>query len=90
MNEQLTIADVFHNIRYVEIDEVAVDKDLWNRVKHGDKGAIKQLKAEQNENVYLYSHGLCVRDNDIIITLRELDKFVAGLGVKIEYEEDRF
>ena len=87
--EQLTIADVFRNIRYVEIDEVAVDKDLWNRVKHGDKEAIKKLKKEQNEQVYLYSHGLSLHENDIIITLRELDKFVAGLGVKIEYEEGR-
>ena len=73
----------------MEIDEVAVDKDLWNRVKHGDKDAYKKLIEEQDKKIYLYSHGLCVRDNDIIITLRELDKFVAGLGVKIEYEEGR-
>ncbi len=88
--KQLTIADVMRNIRYVEVDEIAVDKDLWNRVKHGDKEAIKELKEEQNENIYLYSHGLNVRDNEIIITLRELDKFVDGLGVKIEYEKGRF
>lgn len=87
--EQLTIADVFRNIRYVEVDEVAVDKDLWERVKHGDKEAYKKLIEEQDKKIYLYSHGLCVRDNDIIITLRELDKWVAGLGVKIEYEHDR-
>ncbi len=87
--EQLTIANVFRNIRYVEVDEVAVDKDLWERVKNDDKEAIEKLKEEQNESCYLYSHGLCVHDNDIIITLRELDKFVAGLGVKIEYEEGR-
>ncbi len=87
--EQLTISNILHNIRYVEIDKVAVDKDLWNRLKHDDKDAYKKLIAEQDKKIYLYSHGLCVRDNDIIITLRELDKFVAGLGVKIEYEEGR-
>lgn len=76
---------------YMECDQLAVDKDVWEAAQRGDKEAITKLRT-QFDRMYLYEHILSIdweeARNLIPITIRDLNNLCTGymLTVKIEYE----
>lgn len=58
---------------FCEIDHVAVDGRLWERVKAGDKEAAEELRSKL-DGVVLYMHALSTRPTDVCVTLRELEE----------------
>jgi hypothetical protein len=62
---------------YVEIDHVAVEKDIWKAVQNGDEKAKEKLRSELN-GLELYEHILSLPHKEFeIVTLSQLD--AAGL-----------
>lgn len=56
----------------LEIDEVFVNRQLWQRVLAGDEAARDELRKEL-DGLVLYLHALSVSGDDgVVVTLREL------------------
>jgi len=72
----------------MEIDEVAIKKTLWNAVKAGDPKAVKELR-EFVDGMNIYMHNLPTEEDEVIVTLRELEGHLIVESVNIEAEKER-
>lgn len=72
---------------YVEYPalNVAVDSDLWRRVKERDKAALEELRAKVNSLV-LYDHILCFCGNEEFVGLDKLYEYGVIQAVRLYAE----
>ena len=57
----------------MEIDEVAVDRDLYEQAKSGDETARQKLRTAIN-GLMLYLHAMPVEDSEAVVTVRQLQE----------------
>jgi len=72
----------------VEIDQVAIKKELWDRVKGGDIDALAEARKFV-DGMEVYMHALPVEEDEVIITLRDLETYFVVESVKIEAAQER-
>jgi len=72
----------------VEIDQVALKKELWDKVKAGDATALIEAR-EFVDGMNIYMHNLPVEEDEVLVTLRELEGALVVESVRIEAEEER-
>lgn len=75
---------------FLEVNEVAVLKDVWDRVKIGDVEAITQLKKDLNK-LEVYCHALSTDSPPYDwVTINELIdyKIIIGLTIHTDYFND--
>ena len=60
----------------MEVDQVAIDKELWERVKVGDLDARTEAR-NLVDGLVIYLHALPVQEHEILVSLRDLE----GVGV---------
>lgn len=58
----------------VEMDQVAIDRALWVRVLQNAPGAREEARTTV-DGLVLYMHALSCAENEIIVTLRELEAY---------------
>ncbi len=58
---------------FVEIDMVAVDEDLWAKVRCGVKEAVQKLRKDL-DGMELYMHALSTLPSDTCVTLEKLER----------------
>lgn len=56
---------------FMECDEIAIDADLWQRVKSGDGEAKTQL-SKQIAGLVLYVHALSEPGGSVCVSTREV------------------
>ena len=66
----------------MEIDQVAVDRALWERAKAGDETARDALSDRLDDEV-IYFHAMPVEEHETIVTLRELEDAVIVRAVTL-------
>lgn len=62
-----------YEMRLMEVDEVAVNRELWERVKSTDDFAAKQDIRKAINGLKLYCHLMPVRDDETVVRLRQLE-----------------
>ena len=71
----------------MEVDEIAVETDVWEAAKDGDKDAKKAIR-EQVEELEIYFHNLSVWpdywNTHTVITLKELQEVCGPIYVFIK------
>lgn len=67
----------------IEIDQVAVDAELWKRCQEGDASARDAL-TEKVKGLTLYLHAMPVLENEVVVTLRQLDLANVISEVRVE------
>jgi len=72
----------------MEIDQVAVKKTLWNAVRAGDPEAVKELRKFV-DGMNIYMHALPTEEDEVIVTLRDLESHLIVESVNIEAEKER-
>jgi len=72
----------------MEIDEVAIKKELWDRVKAGDAAALIEAR-EFVDGMNIYMHNLPTEEDEVLVTLRELEGALVVESVRIEAEQER-
>jgi len=72
----------------VEIDQVAIKKELWDRGKGGDIDALAEARKFV-DGMEVYMHALPVEEDEVIITLRDLETYFVVESVKIEAAQER-
>lgn len=76
----------------VEIDEIAIKRELAIRVRAGDPLALAELKSEIRKwslvgtGLYLYMHVLSVPVDSLLMSLRELEALGVVWGVRLEVD----
>ena len=66
----------------MEVDQVAIDKELWERVKAGDLDARTEVR-NLVDGLVIYLHALPVEEHEILVSLRELEGASVVESVKI-------
>ena len=66
----------------MEIDQAALPADLWKKITNGDPEARIEAMHILDE-VHLYLHAMPVKEDWVIITLRDLERFNIVESVKI-------
>jgi len=72
----------------MEIDEVAIKKTLWNAVRAGDKEALTELRKFV-DGMNIYFHNLPTEEDEVLVTLRDLERHLVVESVNIEAEKER-
>lgn len=55
----------------IEIDQILIKEDLYKRIRSDDNYAKDQLRHELNK-MHLYFHNIHQEDDEILITVKEL------------------
>ncbi len=66
----------------MEIDEVAVDRDLYEQAKSGDENSLQKLRAAVN-GLFLYLHAMPVKESETVVTVRELHEIDAIYSITL-------
>jgi len=72
----------------VEIDQVAIKKELWERVKAGHLDALAEVR-NLVDGLAIYMHAMPVQEHEILVSLRDLEGACVAESVTISAEKER-